>query len=59
MPYSLLVFHPGFMMTDLPITSLKQVIACYKAARKHLMRVRIGNLSTLGIRSMGEFKKKI
>ena len=58
-PYSLLVFHPDFMMTDLPITPLKQVIACYKTAKKHLTRVRIGNLPTLGIRSMEEFKKKL
>jgi pyruvate formate lyase activating enzyme len=58
-PYSLLVFHPDFMMSDLPITPLKQVIECYKVAKKHLSRVNIGNLHMLGIRSMKEFKKKI
>jgi pyruvate formate lyase activating enzyme len=58
-PYSMLVFHPDFMMTDLSITPLKQVIECYKVAKKHLTRVHIGNLHTLGIRSMEEFKKKI
>ena len=58
-PYSLLVFHPDFMMTDLPITPLKQVTACYTAAKKHLTRVHIGNLYTLGIRSMEEFETKI
>jgi pyruvate formate lyase activating enzyme len=58
-PYSLLVFHPDFMMTDLPITPLKQVTSCYTAAKKHLTRVHVGNLHTLGILSMGEFKTKI
>jgi pyruvate formate lyase activating enzyme len=58
-PYSLLVFHPDFMMTDLPITPLKQVTACYTAAKKHLTRVHIGNLHTLGIQSMDEFETKI
>jgi pyruvate formate lyase activating enzyme len=42
-PYSLLVFHPDFMMTDLPVTPQKQVVECYKAAKKHLKRVHIGN----------------
>jgi pyruvate formate lyase activating enzyme len=50
-PYSLLVFHPDFMMRDLPVTPYRQVQDCYRAAKKHLARVNIGNLSTLGIRS--------
>jgi len=50
-PYSLLVFHPDFMMSDLPVTPYRQVQDCYRAARKHLTRVNIGNLATLGIRS--------
>lgn len=54
-PYSLLVFHPDFMMTDLPITPLTQTTKCYKAAQKHLRRVHIGNLHMLGIKSMKEF----
>jgi pyruvate formate lyase activating enzyme len=58
-PYSLLVFHPDFMMIDLPITPISQVIACYKVAKKHLTKVHIGNLHTLGIRSMEEFETKI
>ncbi|UCH03223.1 MAG: radical SAM protein [Candidatus Bathyarchaeota archaeon] len=58
-PYSLLVFHPDFMMADLPITPLKQVIECYKMAKKHLTKVHIGNLHSLGIRNMKEFKTKI
>ena len=58
-PYSLLVFHPDFMMTDLPTTPLKQVVDCYKAAREHLTRVHVGNLNTLGIRKMKAFRKQV
>ena len=58
-PYSLLVFHPDFMMRDLPITPLEQVKECYKEARRHLANVHIGNLHTLGIRNMQDFKTKI
>ena len=50
-PYSLLVFHPDFMMSDLPVTPYRQVQDCYRAATKHLKRVNVGNLATLGIRS--------
>jgi pyruvate formate lyase activating enzyme len=46
-PYSLLVFSPHFMMSDLPITPVQQVQECYKAAKKHLKRVNIGNLNLL------------
>jgi pyruvate formate lyase activating enzyme len=42
-PYSLLVFHPGFKMIDMPITTRKQVEECYQAAKKYLNRVNIGN----------------
>lgn len=43
-PYSLLVFHPQFLMSDLPISPRKLVYACYDAAKKQgLTRVRIGN----------------
>jgi len=58
-PYSLLVFHPDFMMPDLPKTSLKQAIECYRVAKKHLEKVNIGNLHTLGIRSMEDFKRRV
>jgi pyruvate formate lyase activating enzyme len=47
-PYSLLVFHPDFMMRDLPITPREQVTRCYETAKKHLTRVHIGNLHLLG-----------
>ncbi|MCP8304792.1 MAG: radical SAM protein [archaeon] len=53
-PYSLLVFHPDFLMKDLPITPLEQALSCYKAAKKHLERVNIGNLHLLG-RGMKDF----
>jgi pyruvate formate lyase activating enzyme len=58
-PYSLLLFHPDFMMNDLHITPLKQATECYKVAKKHLERVNVGNLHILGIRSMEEFETKI
>jgi pyruvate formate lyase activating enzyme len=57
--YSLLVFHPDFMMTDLPATPRKQVVDCYKAAKEHLTRVHVGNLNTLGIRDMNTFRKRV
>lgn len=47
-PYSLLVFSPHFMMSDLPVTPVRQVQECYKAAKRHLKRVNIGNLNLLG-----------
>jgi pyruvate formate lyase activating enzyme len=50
-PYSLLVFHPDFMMRDLPVTPYRQVEDCYQAAKKHLTRVNVGNLASLGLRS--------
>ncbi|MEM3123887.1 MAG: radical SAM protein [Nitrososphaerota archaeon] len=46
-PYSLLVFHPAFMMNDLPITPMQQVTECYRAALRHLRRVEIGNIHLL------------
>ena len=42
-PYSLLIFHPDFLMDDLPITPRSQVERCYKAAKRHLNNVNIGN----------------
>ncbi len=47
-PYSLLVFHPDFFMSDLPVTPKNQVQACYEVAKKHLKNVNIGNLFLLG-----------
>ncbi|MDI9645186.1 MAG: radical SAM protein [Archaeoglobales archaeon] len=48
-PYSLLVFHPDYKLRDLPITPKEQVLECYKAAKKHLEKVNVGNLHLLGI----------
>lgn len=46
-PYSLLIFHPDYVMRDLPVTPPQQVEKCYKVASKHLKNVHIGNLSLL------------
>jgi pyruvate formate lyase activating enzyme len=48
-PYSLLVFHPDYMMTDLPVTPRYQAEECVAAARRHLNRVHIGNAHLLGL----------
>ena len=56
-PYSLLIFHPDYHMMDLPITPLRQVIECYKAARRHLERVHVGNLHLIGVDSMERFER--
>ncbi len=54
-PYSLLVFHPDFMMSDTTLTPTKQVEECYQAAKKHLKRVNIGNVALLGLHEAGIF----
>jgi pyruvate formate lyase activating enzyme len=46
-PYSLLVFHPQFYMSDLPVTPKKQVFECFEKAKQHLKRVNIGNIHLL------------
>jgi len=46
-PYSLLVFHPDYLMTDLPPTPREQVERCYNEARRYLSRVNVGNLPLL------------
>jgi len=47
-PYTLLAFHPDFLMTDLPITSRQQAMECLEAARAAgLNRVRLGNIHLL------------
>ena len=47
-PYSLLVFHPAFYMSDMPITPRKQVEECYKTSKRYLDKVNIGNKHLLG-----------
>ncbi len=46
-PYSLLVFHPDYRLSDLPVTPRSQVFKCYEVAKKYLKRVNIGNLHLL------------
>ncbi|MFX0093340.1 MAG: radical SAM protein [Candidatus Hodarchaeota archaeon] len=48
-PYSLLVFHPDWMLSDLPYTPRNQVEKCYQAAKKYLEQVHIGNKRLLGL----------
>ncbi|MEM0503268.1 MAG: radical SAM protein [Archaeoglobaceae archaeon] len=48
-PYSLLVFHPDYLLRDLPITPREQVFNCFKTAKKFLKNVNIGNLHLLGL----------
>lgn len=42
-PYVLLAFYPCFLMQDLPATSRELAERCYRAAKKYLKHVRIGN----------------
>lgn len=43
-PYSLLAFHPDYLLSDLPSTSKTQAERCLKAAKEAgLSRVKIGN----------------
>ncbi len=58
-PYSLLVFYPNFMMNDMPVTPLRQVIECYKVAKKYLKNVHVGNLHLIGFKSMQHFQSAI
>jgi pyruvate formate lyase activating enzyme len=47
-PYSLLGFHPDFLLSDLPPTSKVQAYACLEASRAQgLTNVRIGNRHVL------------
>ncbi len=47
-PYSLLAFHPQFMMDDLPTTSRQHARDCLEAAKlQGLKNVRVGNLHLL------------
>ena len=49
-PYSLLVFHPAYCLSDLPVTPLAQAIRCFRAAKwTGLRRVHVGNLHLLGL----------
>jgi pyruvate formate lyase activating enzyme len=47
-PYSLLMFHPDYYMSDILITPKKQVSECFKIAKKNLKNVHLGNIHLLG-----------
>ncbi|MCD6369099.1 MAG: radical SAM protein [Thermoproteales archaeon] len=48
-PYSLLAFHPDYMLTDLPPTSRRHALTAYNIAKKNgLKNVHIGNEWILG-----------
>jgi len=51
-PYSLLVFHPDYRLSDLPVTPPEQVKRCYAVAKKHLKNVNVGNLHLLGLKEL-------
>ena len=46
-PYTLLAFHPHYIMNDLPTTSRDQANVCYTEAKKYLKNVRLGNVQLL------------
>ena len=54
-PYSLLVFHPDYMLTDLPVTGVTQVEKCLQAAKRHLKRVNVGNIELLRYSEFNRF----
>ena len=41
------------MMSDVTVTPRKQVDECYKAAKKYLKNVNIGNIALLGFAEAG------
>jgi len=57
-PYSLLLFHPDYLMSDLPRTPVNAAVEAYRAATKHLNNVHVGNLHIVGLRSMKEFRQE-
>ncbi|MCD6421405.1 MAG: radical SAM protein [Thaumarchaeota archaeon] len=52
-PYSLLIFHPDYLMSDVTVTPRRQVEKCYQAAKRYLKNVNIGNISLLGFAEAG------
>jgi len=48
-PYSLLLFHSDFYMSDMPFTSKRQLESCLKATKKHLRNVHVDNIGLLGM----------
>jgi pyruvate formate lyase activating enzyme len=58
-PYSLLIFHPAYMMSDLSVTPLKQAVDCYHVAKQHLRNVHVGNAGSLFGCSHSEGEKRL
>jgi pyruvate formate lyase activating enzyme len=58
-PYSLLLFHPAYAMSDLPSTSLNLAQECYRAASSFLEDVNVGNLHMFGMRKMDDFTRSL
>ncbi len=58
-PYNLLVFHPDFLMSDVPITPERQVLGCYRAAKKYLKNVTVSNLHLLAKKSSQSFRRPV
>ncbi len=48
-PYSLLVFHPDYLLRDLPVTDSSQLLRCLNSARRYLKRVNVGNIELIGL----------
>ncbi len=47
-PYNLLIFHPDFIMNDVPVTPKKQIEECYNVAKRYLKFVNISNMHLIG-----------
>ena len=56
-PYSLLIFHPDFIMNDLPITPIESVIRAYKISKEYLTRVHVGNIHLIGFHRYEDFER--
>lgn len=48
-PYSLLAFHPDYLLMDLPVTPQAQAKECYQEACRYLSHVDLGNKHLLGL----------
>ena len=48
LPYSLLVFHPDYLLPDLPNTPWEQAQSAFNETKPLLSRVKVGNTHLLG-----------
>jgi len=58
-PYTLLIFHPDYLMTDLPVTPYEDVVESFLVAKKYLKNVYVGNLHLIGFLSFKSFLRSI